>query len=238
MGENSGLPNAAGVLREAYELVRRPDVTGLGIDRASVLLGIARELREGARRVPPVVIGDNVPDEIVSVLEGVGAERDKWRRDAEAAQREIAELLRQGNGWMRRALRAELGVSYGATLDGEPAYREGGPVSAPVSAPLFDASRERFREWPNDVVVDPTLAQNVAVVGDPAERAYMDDVKVAVPQPERPADIRFGDAPTGLLPVLNDRTCPDCEGATYEAVTADGKETRHRETGTPVCPVR
>jgi hypothetical protein len=282
----NALPGAADVLREAYELAGRPDATGLGIDRAAVLLGIARELREGAKRVPPVIVGDNVPPEIVDVISEAHAERDQWRRAAEGAQKEIAELLRQGDHWRRQSesLAAQLdelaesrhlwqqraqsaeqqvasyartrsepvfdvgpaaGVDYGHTMSGEPAFM-GVPVvedkladpglwntavmgvSDELRATLGGAVREATQQVP---YVDPVAK---------AERLKLDEVKVAVPV-ERPADIRFPQAapiPREFVDPVGGGECETCKGDTYEAVTADGAQTRHRETGTSACPVR
>jgi len=282
----NGLPSAGDALREAYDIARRPDAPGIALDRASVLLGIARELREGAKRVPPVIVGDNVPPEVADVLNESYAERDEWRRAAEGAQKEIAELLRQGDHWRRQSesLAAQLdelaesrhlwqqraqsaeqqvatyartrsepafdvgpaaGVDYGRTMNGEPAYM-GVPVvedkladpglwntavmgmSAELRATLGGAVREATQQVP---YVDPVAK---------AERLKLDEVKFAVPV-ERPADIRFPQAapiPREFVDPVGGGECEACKGDTYEAVTADGTQTRHRETGTSACPVR
>jgi hypothetical protein len=285
-GESNDLPRAADVLREAYVEVSRGDISGLGIDRAGVLLGIARELREGAKRTPTFVLGDNVPDEVANAIGEAAHERDMWRSKAEELRDEVAEQLRQGNHWRRLAesreamldrlgdlvhewkTRAEsaeqqvasyartrsdrttgvgpaTGADYGQTYGGEPAFMGVPAVEDRLADPglwntAIMGTSDELRDALGGAVREAT--QQVPYV-DPVAKAVrmrLDDVKVAVPV-ERPADIRFPQAapiPREFVDPAGGGECETCAGETYDAVTADGTQTRHRETGTSACPVR
>lgn len=246
MGEIS-LPSAGEALMMAHERLVNGDP-----DAADTWIFLARELREGSRPTRPFVLGDNVPDDVASAIAQLANEVETWKSRAQTMRSEAARwqgAYESASSQLTALVAAGVKLDpvhedvpdYGTTYGGEPAYLADPPATgadAPVSAPVYAAAREQFlaagmstaqpdAEALKAAVTEATQAVPTDVL-EAARRLRLNDTRVAVP----------AERPTSPLPELRNGVCPSCQGETYEAVTADGRQTRHRETGTAMCPVR
>jgi hypothetical protein len=214
MGEKYDLPTAAQVLREAYVLASRPDIGDPDTWRAGMLFDIAKELREGSTPPPAIVVGEDVDPGTVEVFRNLKADAERWRERASSAQAEAAHwkgayeaLAKQlAQSRVQEPSREPL-ADYGTTMGGTPAY--GAEVEERVA---------RLREA-YDKALDELRVAAYIPVSVPLFDAAATQTQIPVP---------------ALRP--HEGECPACGTAVYEAQTSDGKEARHRITGTIQCP--
>lgn len=246
------LPSAAEALERAYGCLQLGET-----EAADTWIFLAKELREGSQLRPAIIVGDNVDPETAHVFAELGRDVERWKQRAHEQRAEAERWRGAYEALVRQAADAEarkldsddenLADYYGTT------GAELHPVSAPIYSGLATGGIVRRPEQDLGDRVAQIVSEATAVFPtDAARRLRATEMKLPVPAEPRPGDVRFGDTPTtqhptivaaesaaaGPLPELRDSVCPNCDGETYEAITAGGKEARHRETGTTHCPVR
>lgn len=224
---DNDLPRAADVLREAYALARSFAAAPVVLDRAALLLGIARELREGTTGDVAELRAE--VRKLRGAFEVVATSRDRWKQRA---------------------------VEFGWREGLPPPFPADAPVSAPVydtvaqgrldHGQTYETLDEQFvgRDLRHDAPESPSVqrldlfAYGPVVTRDGAQ--YTEQIAAIVDEATRAVPVVKPQQGGGSGPVVDwplvEGTCPSCGGETYRAMTATGDEMRHRSTGTPACP--